>query len=88
MFGIGGFAAAWVVVVGLGLGAHAHLPVVPQDEVTAFCQTFGAGIHHATFFTQTGVGLEGHVNCAESSFTLSQILPPIEEETLASAPTV
>ena len=84
------FALARIVLVAATFVAPAvnaqaaFLPSVPQAELSAFCQEYGASrVHLATFFMDDGVRLRGHVNCTSVTFSLAMILPPIDEEIAA-----
>ena len=82
MFSVGGFAFASAMVIGIGFGAHAHVPTVPQAELAKYCQMVGPGVHQSTYFTDSGIRLVGHADCNAVTFTLSEILPPLDEEIL------
>jgi hypothetical protein len=80
MFGIGGFA----LLAAVTFGAQPN-QIVPQPELDRFCQMYGTGHHLATFFLHGGVRFQGHVNCDKITFTLSQVLPPIGEESVSAS---
>jgi hypothetical protein len=75
MFGISGLALLAVAAL-----SGQPAPSVPQTELAQFCHMYGQGHHLATFFMDDGLRLQGHVNCNKVTFTLSQIMPPIDEE--------
>lgn len=72
-------AVLTAAVATLTFGAQAaSFPSVPQPELAAFCQEYGAArAHLATFIMDDGLRLRGHVNCKTVTFTLNMILPPI-----------
>ena len=80
MFGISGLVLASAMLTAAAGNHPMTFPSVPQAELAQFCDMYGDGRHLATFFMDDGLRLQGHVNCNKVTFTLSQILPPIDEQ--------